>query len=912
VPEWRKHPRILRSSPLAVVPAVAVVLSSLLASAGPAAAAASDTTTPVGPDISSRCPWLETAIDRGQTPSQLANTVLARMTVPEKIGEMALVSSGDHENLNAGVPRLCIPRLTLQDGPQGSAFGADHVTQLPAPLGVAATFDTSIARTYGGVQGSEAAGQGIDVVQGPNLNIDRVPQSGRTYEGFGEDPVLVSAMGVADIQGIQQTGAMAMAKHFAVYNQETDRGELNDAVAQRALEELYLPPFRAAVTDAHVSSVMCAYPRLNGTFQCQDGSLLGMLRQWGFAGFVRSDLGSVHDPLAAIAAGTDLIKPAQVKRLAPLVGQPGLPLSAVDEAVTRVLTTMFAHGLVGRPNVGSPESVVDTPAHTAFALTTAERSAVLLKDQGGILPLTGSRAKSVAVIGADASSAPVTTGYGSSKVLAPFTSTPLAAISRRAGPATTVTYADGGSTTKPLPAIPSDVLTPASGVGHGLTLTLAQTGPGTGGGPVQSVQPTVDVSIRAHTAISQPLPGLTRSPTVERRRQPVSVGKLAPLGVPPSPTTRSPVVLPAGWSDVTASWTGTLTPPRSGLYTLSLEGDGRAELTLDGKPAVSDTLSHAHGRWSQSVPLVAGHPYQVGLDWEPVDTTTPSGESLVVPSALTLGWQYVSDQIAAAAAAARAATVAVVFAGDYSAEAFDRPTLSLPGDENALIAAVAAANPRTVVVLNTGGPVLMPWLGQVAGVIEDWYPGEQAGAAIAALLFGDVDPGGRLPVTFPTSDARAAVSTASQWPGIGLTADYTEGLDVGYRYDHATGTQPLFPFGYGLTYTRFTLGHLGLRRTRSGYALSVRVSNRGGAAGTDVPQAYLTYPAAAGEPPGQLVAFTPITLAAGESRTVSLSVPSSAFEAYLNGAWSTTPGTYTLSVGESSADLPLSVPVAAP
>ncbi|MGH9081403.1 MAG: glycoside hydrolase family 3 protein, partial [Acidimicrobiales bacterium] len=545
---------------MVVVPVVAAwALAFLLAPVGPAGAAPSVTTTPGGPDIASRCPWLETAMDSGETPGQLAQAVLQRMTVREKLGEMVLVSSGDYENINPGVPRLCIPPLTLQDGPQGLAFGADHVTQLPAPLGVAATFDTSIAHTYGDVLGSEAVGQGFDVIQGPTLNIDRVPQSGRTYEGFGEDPVLVSALGVADIEGIQETGALAMAKHFAVYNQETNRGDLNDLVSQRALEELYLPPFKAAVTEAHVSTVMCAYPQLNGTFQCQDSSLLSLLDQWGFSGFVRSDLGSVHDPLAAIAAGTDLIKPAQVDRLAPLVGQPGLPLSAVDAAVTRVLTTMFTHGLVDRPDVGSPDSVVDSPAHAAFALTTAERSAVLLKDQGGILPLDPSRAKSVAVIGADASSAPVTTGYGSSRVLAPFTSAPLAAITRRAGSSTAVTYADGGSTTKPLPAIPSNLLTPASGVGHGLTLTLVPTEPGAGGDQVQTVQPTVDVSIRAHTSTSQPLPGLTRTPSVERRRPPLSTGRLLPLGGPPA-STRSRVVLPAGWSDVKATWTGTLTP----------------------------------------------------------------------------------------------------------------------------------------------------------------------------------------------------------------------------------------------------------------------------------------------------------------------------------------------------------------
>ncbi len=718
-----------------------------------ATSASTPSTTPANPDLASRCPWLKTAMDRHETPSALARTVLRRMTLAEKLGETVLVNSGVYENVNAGVPRLCIPALTLQDGPQGLAFGAIHVTQLPAPLGIAATFDTAIARAYGQVQGSEATGQGIDVIQGPTLNIDRVPQNGRSYEGFGEDPRLVSAMGVADISGIQSEGAMAMAKHFAVYSQETDRGELNDAVSQRALQEIYLPPFKAAVTQAGVSTVMCAYPQLNGTYQCQDGGLLSLLDQWGFNGFVRSDLGSVHDPIAALSAGTDLIKPSNAVQLARLVRQHRLPVAVVDTAVTRVLTEMFSHGLIGRQDIGSPGSVVDIPSHAAFALIAAERSAVLLKNTRAVLPLDPSRTRSVAIIGADAGASQVTTGFGSSRVVAPFTSTPLSAIRRRLGSHASVTYSPGGSTTGQLPAIPSDLLTPSSGAGHGLTLTLTQIDPDTGPMSVQSVQPSIDTSIRPHPSISRLLPNSPTQAPVDRLRSPLSASARSPQGREVSPT-RSSVVLPAGWSDVTATWTGTLTPPRSGLYTLSLQGSGGANLTLDGQPAVSDTLSHARGRWSQTVPLVAGHPYQVHLDWEPVDHLTPSGEASITPSTLTLGWQYVSDQIAAAVSAARKAHVAVVFAGDFNSEAFDRPSLTLPGDENALIAAVASVNPRTVVVLNTGGPVLMPWLGQVAGVIEGWYPGEQDGVAVAALLFGDVNPSGRLPVTFPTTNAK--------------------------------------------------------------------------------------------------------------------------------------------------------------
>ncbi len=866
-------------------------------------------------DLAARCPWLEAAMDQNQAPAALADLVLSRMTLAEKVNEIALYSSGKYENINTGVPRLCIPSLAVQDGPDGVAFGATNVTQLPAPLGIAATFDTATARAYGEVEGSEASGQGFDAIQGPTLNIDRVPENGRSYEGYGEDPLLVSAMGVADIDGIQSTGAMAMAKEFAVYNQETDRGVIDEVVSQRALQELYLPPFKTAVTEANVSTVMCAYPRLNGTFECQNPQLLGLLSQWGFTGIVRSDLGSVHDPVAALSAGTNLIKPASPRRLATLVDENQLPVSVVNAAVTRVLTVMFAYHLVGRDDTDAPGDPVDSPAHTAFALSSAEQSAVLLKNERSVLPLSTSRDKTVAVIGADAESAPVTTGFGSSRVRAPFTSTPLAAIRGRAGSGTPVTYVNGGSTTRDLPAVPTSLLAPSSGSGHGLTMSITRTDVSSGSQPVESVQtvqPTADVSISPNPSSARLLPDLAPSASMGRSPVEPSLNRGRRLNGRAFSPTRTDVNLPAGWSNVDVAWTGTLTPPRTGLYNLSLQGSGAATLTLDGKTAVSDPLSHARGRWSQTVELTGGHPYRVDMAWTPFDNLTPSGESTITPGTMTLGWQYVSDQINAAVAAARKASVAVVFAGDFNSEAFDRPSLSLPGDEDALISAVASANPRTVVVLNTGGPVLMPWLGSVAGVLEGWYPGEEDGTAVAALLFGDVDPSGRLPVTFPISDAQAAINSPAQWPGIDLTSYYTEGLDVGYRYDHAMGIQPLFPFGYGLDYTHFGLGTMTVHRSSQAVRLTVGVTNLGTRTGTDVVQAYLTFPAAAGEPPAQLVAFFPVTLQPGQSRNVTLSVPASAFRAYLNGTWVTVPGAYSLSVGQSSSDLPLTASVTAP
>jgi beta-glucosidase len=838
----------------------------------------------------------------GESPTTLAGLVVARMTLAEKIGELVLLTSGPYENVDAGVGRLCIPSLTLQDGPSGLAFGDTGVTELPAPLGIAATFDTALAQQYGQVVGDEARGQGIDVVQGPDLNIDRVPESGRAYESYGEDPFLTSEMGVADIEGIQSQGVMAQAKHLVAYNQETDRGALDARVSDRVLQEIYLPPFKAAVTQAHVASIMCAYPELNGTFQCEDPSLTTILGEWGFSGFVRSDLGAVHDPPTALDDGIDLLKPASATELATDVADGLVPVATVDADVTRMLTQMFAYGLIGRTTTGTPGTPVDTPSHTAFALTAAERSAVLLENRSGLLPLRTARLRSVAVIGADASDAPVTSGFGSSRVTAPFTSTPLSALESRLGPGVTVRYADGGSSTKPLPSVPTADLLPRSGVGHGLTLTVARA---SGTGPsITVVDPVTDAIIVPAPPLAPASPDQihTNPPASRPRRHRGGVEDRLP-DVDAVAAGATSIELPRGWTGVRVTWRGTMTPPRSGLYAFSLTGSGSSSLTFDGMPAVADTVTHDQGTWSGSIELVGGHHYQMDLDW------TPVADPADIASILHLGMSYVGDAIAQAVAAARSSQVAVVFAADYSAETFDRPDLSLPGDQNALIAAVAAANPRTVVVLNTGGAVVMPWLDHVDSVLEAWYPGEEDGAAVAALLTGDIDPSGHLPVTFPTIADRSGISTQAQWPGVGLTATYSEGLEVGYRYDHATGTRPLFPFGFGLSYTTFSFRDPSIARTATGVAVSAVVTDTGSRAGTDVAQAYLTYPAAADEPPAQLVAFAPVSLSHGASQTVTLDVPSSAFQSYVDGAWTTVPGTYGIGIGDSSASQPVKTSV---
>jgi beta-glucosidase len=877
-------------------------------SVAPSAAAVQAPSPMTPPMATTTCPWLASAMAAGESPSALAALVVSRMTLAEKLGELVLDTSGSYENVNAGVAQLCIPSLTLQDGPWGLAFDDTGVTLLPSPLGIGATFDTSLAQQYGEVLGSEARGQGIDVSQGPNLNIDRVPESGRADESYGEDPLLTTEMGVADIDGIQSQGVMAEAKHAFAYQQETNRGALDDQVPTRAMQEIYLPPFKAAVTEAHVAGLMCAYPQLDGTFQCQDPAVDLALDQWGFTGFVRSDLDAVHAPATALASGTDLLKPSSVQDLSDLVARGLVSGATIDTDVEHVLSEMFAYRMIGRPATGSPGTPVDTAAHAAFALTAAERSAVLLRNAGNLLPLDPSSLKSLAVIGADASTHPVIEGSGSSYVTPPFVSTPLAALTARLGSGTTVSYADGGSTTMHLATIPTQYLAPASGQGHGLTFTVGPAGDI--GSSISTVDPVPAATIEPAPTLAGPDHDNVRSnPPADRPRRmangQASDGHLAALD--PTAAAGTSIDLPHGWTGSRATWTGTFTPPRSGRYTFSLAGTGSAAMSLDGHAVVSDLLPHDSGTWSGSVVLTADQPYQLALDWEPVADAT----ALDIPSILDLGMDFVGADIAQAVALAHSSRVAVVFASDYAAETFDRPTLSLPGDQDALISAVAAANPHTIVVLNTSGPVLMPWLHQVSAVLEDWYPGEQDGAAVAALLTGDVAPSGHLPVTFPTSDQATAVSSPSQWPGTELTATYSEGLGVGYRYDHLAGITPLFPFGFGLSYTTFSFHDISAVHTAAGYAVTVDLTNTGHRSGTDVVQAYLTFPRSADEPPVQLAAFTPVTVPAGQTKAVTLTVPRSAFQSYQSHGWTEVGGTYRIGVGDSSASQPLQVSVPA-
>lgn len=747
-----------------------------------------------GSNQSSDCPWVTQSQHQSMTPASLANEVLSKMTLAQKASFVVLSADPPLQNSNSGVPSLCIPQLSLSDGPSGIAGSLPGVTQFPSPIAIAATFDQSIARAVGQAVATEARAKGIDVIQGPNINLARVPQSGRTFETFGEDPFLTSAIGVSYIEGVQFTGVMANAKHFTAYTQETARVRLNQIVSKRALAEVYNAPFKAAVQQAHVASLMCSYGLLNGTNTCSDPYLYATLKSWGFTGFVRSDLSAVKNVAKAFRGGISLIKPGSPQSIARMVETGSLPVSDLNRAVRAVLTSMFAYGLIAHQRGRSLLATVTTPFHDTIALRAAESSVVLLKNSKSLLPLA-KYVTSVAVIGTDAGQNPLVSGGGSSQVRAPFVITPLKALRSALGKQVKVTYNPGGPPTLDFGKL-NDV-----DIISGKPLKL-----------VAPIKPAAELG-KADIAIDldPKVDAVVATATIPGRGE--------------------------GWD----KWGFSVRARQTGTFEISFQQNGDTWLYLNGGQILASPGLHALNDMSTTVQLVAGKRYTFSLKWFQLNNHPEPKFSMI----------DVTPQISAAVAAARKAKVAIVFVGDHDAEAADRAGLGLPGDANALIAAVAAVNPRTIVVLNTGGAVLMPWLSSVAGVLEAWYPGQEDGAAIASILTGAVNPSGRLPITFPVSTSAMPAGSVKQFPGVNSRVNFGSGLDVGYRWYQINKVSPLFAFGYGLSYTTFKLTNPVVQKVSSGVAVQVTVANTGKRSGADVVQVYVSMPSSTGEPPKQ-------------------------------------------------------------
>ena len=828
----------------------------------PAAVAAPQTSVAAATSTSSACPWVGSTAPVDTKVAQ----VLAQMTLDDKIAMVHGVGGSAYTGYIPGNARLCIPALKLQDGPVGVRM--TNTTQLPSAADLAATFDTSAAKSYGAVIGAEDKTKGVDVDLGPTVNIVRDPRWGRAFESYSEDPYLTGEIGAGDINGIQSQDVMAQVKHFAVYNQETNRNTTADnaIVDDRTVHEIYTAAFGAIVAKSNPSSAMCSYSSVNGAFACENSYLDKILKnEFGFQGFITSDWGGTHSTVASANAGMDMEMPDGTyfsSALKSAVQNGSVPQARLDDMVSRILGEEFRFGFFDHPSADTPDADASTPAHVATARDIAEQGAVLLKNDNNVLPLSTSTTHSIAVIGDGAGPDTMSHGGGSAVVDGTGTVTPYDGIKSRAGAGTTVTYSQGNLGSNGYPTVDSSFLTPSSGSGHGLLGQYYSNETLSGTPTATQVDPQVNFAWNG----ASPAPGVPGT-------------------------------------DFSTKWTGTLTPPTTGTYTFGLTSDDGSRLFINGSQVIDNWRDQASNTETAQVSLTAGQPVQVEVDYY-----QGGGDANV-----NLGWlQPNNDLVSQAAAAAAKADVAIVYANDFESEGSDLSNIDLSADQNSLIDAVAAANPKTIVVLNTGSAVTMPWLDKVAGVFEAWYPGQQSGNAIASLLYGDVNPSGKLPVTFPTSLNQVPASTPAQWTGVNGQVQYSEGLDVGYRWYDAKDLTPLFPFGYGLSYTTFKFSDLRLSSNNlvdgGNVHVSARVTNTGSRAGAEVAQLYLGDPTSTGEPPDQLKGFQKVMLQPGQSAVVNFDIGSHD-ASYWNSAahgWTLGAGTYTVHVGDSSRSLPLS------
>jgi beta-glucosidase len=841
----------VRVGVVASVVAAAISVVALPSSAQPA------------PPANPACPW----VGQHASPSQRAAEVLAKMTTDQKIQMV----HGDNNSPYAGqipaIPALCVPALNLEDGPGGVGDGMAGVTQLPAPVAAAASWDTSLTSQYGAVIGNEQWGKGANVDLGPTVNIVRDPRWGRAFESYGEDPYLAGQIGVADIRGVQSQGVLAQVKHLAAYNQETSRNTAADnaIVDPRTLNEIYLPQFQAAVQQGQVASVMCSYSTINNSPACQNDYLQNqkLKDEWNFPGFVTSDWGATHSTVDSANNGLDMEMPDDQffgAALSTAVANGQLPMSRLDDMVTRILTEEFRFGLFDRPATGSPSAVVTSAAHASVAQNVAEQGTVLLKNTNSALPLDATNTKSIAVIGDDAGPDALTTGGGSASVSAGSIVTPYQGIKARAGSGTDVEYAQGTY-------------------------------------PANGRLPVVDASYFGAGLTAQYYNNMTLSGTPVLTRTDPNVN--FDWG-PNSPVSPGPGVNATQWS---VKWTGTITAPVTGSYTFSLTSDDGSRLFVNGTKIIDNWRDQGANTETGTVTLTAGQSVPVEIDYY-----QDGGDDLV-----NLGWQIPGQPtpLDQAVALAKSSQVAVVFAGNFESEGSDLSTIDLSTAQNQLISAVAAANPNTIVVLNTGSSVTMPWLDSVKGVLEAWYSGQQDGTAIASVLFGDTNPSGKLPVTFPKSLADVPATTAAQWPGVNGQVQYSEGMDVGYRWYDAKNVAPLFAFGSGLSYTTFAFSHLALGPGNLGpngqETVTANVTNTGKRAGADVVQLYLSEPASAGEPPKQLKGFQKVQLNPGQTKRVQFTLSGHDVSYWDSNAqdWTVAAGHYQVMVGDSSDNLPL-------
>jgi beta-glucosidase len=800
--------------------------------------------------------------------------------------------------------------MVLSDGPAGVRGQAwderDPSINLPSPTAMAASWDERLVRRLAGLLAVEARRKGVDVVLGPTVNLHRTPLAGRHFECMSEDPLLSGRLGTAYVRGLQERGVGATAKHYVANDSETERFAVDVRIDERTLRELYLEPFERMVVDGGAWLVMAAYNGVNGATMTESPLLSEPLKgEWGFDGVVVSDWVAVRSTVAAGGAACDLAMPGPDgpwgAALIAAVRDRRVPEAAIDDKIRRLLRLAARVGALegvapapaavprGEATVpaandsaavaaapdGAPGARANAAAGEALVREAAAAGMVLVRNDGGLLPLRAAELGRVAVVGPNAAVAR-TQGGGSAGVYPTATSSPLEGLRRALGPAVRVSYAPGPAVGSRLsPVTPELVRDPVTG--------------------------TPGLAVRVLGAGGEPL-----------REEHRTVGRLL-LGE----------TLPDGAATVEVR--GRLRADTAGEWRIGMAGTGVFRLRLDGEQVLDEELAPGSGEFAAFL----------APDERSAPVTLAKGQTVDVVLAhelgqegrgrLTLGVRRPSgsdaEELERAAATARAADVAVVVVGtneQVESEGFDRGSLALPGSQDDLVRAVAGANPRTVVVVNSGAPVALPWRDQVAALLLAWFPGQEFGNALADVLLGVVEPGGRLPTTWGALEPGAPVPSPVPVDG---RLKYAEGIHVGYRAWLRSGAAPAYAFGHGLGYTTWSYERIdapsSLATLGSDEDLTVAVTlrNLGPRRGKEVVQVYLDRPDSTLERPvAWLAGFAVVETDPGEQVVARVGVSRHAFEHWsvADRGWRAEPGRFRLSAGRSVADRPLEAPIEVP
>lgn len=785
--------------------------------------------------------------------------LMAEITPDEKLKLL----TGIEEFYSQDIPRLNIPRMKMSDATVGvRCYGPS--TAYPAVIALAATWDPQVAKEQGVGIGRDARSRGVHVLLGPGMNIYRQAQCGRNFEYMGEDPYLAGEMAVPLIQGIQSQGVAACAKHYVANEQEDNRMSGNSQIDERTLQEIYLPPFKAAVQKGHVWTIMTAYNKLNGP-HCTENDWLQnqVLKQdWGFAGQVMSDWGATHSTAAALNHGLDLEMPGgeffTPERIKPLLESGKVSQQVIDDHVRRTLRVMVAMGFMDREQE-DPTIARSDAASSVAALKVAREGIVLLKNQNNLLPLDAQKARTIVFV----------------------------------GPITDRAVTGGGGSSYVKPILPGVSI--AKGISHVV------------GESKTTVIPWQSFADKAKHSIYDPIDNAAG----------LKVEFFDGTNLEGTPVlTRTDAQIDFNWKDkkpveqlksvkFSARWTGKITPKNSGDYLFFVASDDGSRVFVDGKPVIDFWNDHGIDDRSASVRLDAGKTYDLKVEYYNAGGLAEMRfgygkvETDFTPEQLQL---IQSADVVVAGVGFNCG------AGTYEGEGIDR-SYHLPLGQDELLASVSKLNPRTIVVLNTGGNVDMnQWADRSGAIIQNWYPGQYGNTALAEILFGQISPSGKLPVTFEKKweDSPAY----GNYPGEHSSPKFAEGIYVGYRHFDTKNVEPRFPFGFGLTYSTFDMTQPMVGQSIDGdkktWIVSATLTNTGQVEAAEVAQLYLR-PAKGpiDRPMQELKAFARVHLKPGESKDIDFKLDDTSFQCYdpATKKWITQPGPYEAAIGFSSRDI---------